>query len=137
MIILGLFLFNIRTALIVAVTIPFALLFAFICLDWQAHSGESAVHRRHRFRNHRGRRGGDGREYLPRIGGAARPDHTTWLTVIRAGGARRGAAHLLRHRGDHRRLSPHLRADRAFRTAVPADGGHDVVRAAGLACCAL
>src|SRR5277367_5314069 len=35
MIILGLFLFNIRTALIVAVTIPFALLFSFICLDWR------------------------------------------------------------------------------------------------------
>ncbi len=35
MIILGLMLFNFRTALIVAVTIPFALLFAFICLDWR------------------------------------------------------------------------------------------------------
>src|ERR1700677_3971908 len=35
MVILGLFLFNIRTALIVSVTIPFALLFAFICLDWR------------------------------------------------------------------------------------------------------
>jgi cobalt-zinc-cadmium resistance protein CzcA len=35
LIILGLFLFSVRTALIVAVTIPFALLFSFICLDWQ------------------------------------------------------------------------------------------------------
>ncbi len=35
MVILGLFLFSIRTALIVAVTIPFALLFSFICLDWR------------------------------------------------------------------------------------------------------
>ncbi len=34
-IILGLFLFNVRTALIVAITIPFSLLFAFICLDWR------------------------------------------------------------------------------------------------------
>ena len=34
LIILAIFLFSIRTALIVAVTIPFALLFAFICLDW-------------------------------------------------------------------------------------------------------
>lgn len=34
LIILGLFLFSVRTALIVAVTIPFALLFSFICLDW-------------------------------------------------------------------------------------------------------
>jgi len=31
--ILGLLLFSVRTALIVAVTIPFSLLFAFICLD--------------------------------------------------------------------------------------------------------
>lgn len=34
LVILVIFLFNFRTALIVAVTIPFALLFAFICLDW-------------------------------------------------------------------------------------------------------
>ena len=33
LVILGLMLFNVRTALIVAVTIPFALLFSFICLD--------------------------------------------------------------------------------------------------------
>ena len=35
LIILGIFLFSVRTALIVAFTIPFALLFAFICLDWR------------------------------------------------------------------------------------------------------
>jgi cobalt-zinc-cadmium resistance protein CzcA len=35
MIILGLFLLNVRTALIVACTIPFSLMFAFICLDWK------------------------------------------------------------------------------------------------------
>ncbi len=34
LVVLGLFLFSFRTALIVAVTIPFSLLFAFICLDW-------------------------------------------------------------------------------------------------------
>jgi cobalt-zinc-cadmium resistance protein CzcA len=34
LVILGLMLFSVRSALIVAVTIPFALLFAFICLDW-------------------------------------------------------------------------------------------------------
>ncbi len=33
--VLGLLLFSVRTALIVAVTIPFALMFAFICLDWR------------------------------------------------------------------------------------------------------
>src|SRR5579863_4719951 len=35
LVILGLFLFNARTAIIVALTIPFALMFAFICLDWR------------------------------------------------------------------------------------------------------
>src|ERR1700688_1917713 len=35
LLILGLFLFSVRTALIVAVTIPFALMFSFICLDWR------------------------------------------------------------------------------------------------------
>src|SRR5665213_2983883 len=35
LLILGLFLFNVRTAIIVAFTIPFALMFAFICLDWR------------------------------------------------------------------------------------------------------
>src|SRR5580765_2282430 len=34
LVILVLFLFSVRTALIVAVAIPFALLFSFICLDW-------------------------------------------------------------------------------------------------------
>src|SRR5665213_3470370 len=35
LIVLVIFLFNIRAALIVAVTIPFALMFAFICLGWR------------------------------------------------------------------------------------------------------
>ena len=35
LVILGVFLFSVRTALIVAITIPFALMFAFICLDWR------------------------------------------------------------------------------------------------------
>ena len=35
LIILGIFLFNIRAAIIVAITIPFALMFSFICLDWR------------------------------------------------------------------------------------------------------
>jgi cobalt-zinc-cadmium resistance protein CzcA len=35
LVILGLLLFSARTALIVAVTIPFSLLFSFICLDWR------------------------------------------------------------------------------------------------------
>src|ERR1700722_9682141 len=35
LIFLGIFLFNIRAAIIVAITIPFALMFSFICLDWR------------------------------------------------------------------------------------------------------
>ncbi len=35
MLILAVFLLNVRTALIVACTIPFSLMFAFICLDWK------------------------------------------------------------------------------------------------------
>ena len=35
MLILAIFLLNVRTALIVACTIPFSLMFAFICLDWK------------------------------------------------------------------------------------------------------
>ncbi len=35
LIVLGIFLLNVRAALIVSITIPFALLFAFICLDWR------------------------------------------------------------------------------------------------------
>ena len=35
LVILGIFLFSVRTALIVAITIPFALMFSFICLDWR------------------------------------------------------------------------------------------------------
>lgn len=35
LVILGIFLFNVRTAIIVAITIPFALMFSFICLDWR------------------------------------------------------------------------------------------------------
>ena len=35
LLILGIFLFSVRTALIVAATIPFSLLFSFICLDWR------------------------------------------------------------------------------------------------------
>ncbi len=35
LVVLGLFLFSARAAIIVAITIPFALMFAFICLDWR------------------------------------------------------------------------------------------------------
>jgi heavy metal efflux system protein len=35
LVVLGIFLFSIRAAIIVAITIPFALMFSFICLDWR------------------------------------------------------------------------------------------------------
>ena len=132
LVILVLFLFSVRTALIVAVTIPFALLFAFICLDW-AHIPANLLSIgaidfgmivdgacRH------------GGEHLPRAGGTARRDIRRDRRHSRRG-ARRRAAHLLRKRRHHRGLPADLRLDRAVRTPVPADGGHDVVRAARVA----
>ena len=62
-VILFLFLGNVRGALIVALTIPFSLLFASICLDLRKHSGQSAVAGRARFRHGGGWRGGDGGEH--------------------------------------------------------------------------
>ena len=128
LVILGMFLFNVRTAIIVAITIPFALMFAFICLDWRHIPANllsigaidfgilvdgAVVMVENVFRE---------------LAAAARrriqPDRRDPRRR-----ARRRAAHLLRGRRDHRRLSSHLRADRTFGTAVPADGGHHVVRA--------
>ncbi len=73
-VILFLFLGNIRGALIVALTIPFSLLFASICLEPESHSGQPAFAGRARFRHGGGRRGGDGGEHRPLSGPpAARP----------------------------------------------------------------
>jgi cobalt-zinc-cadmium resistance protein CzcA len=35
LVVLGIFLFSVRAAIIVSITIPFALMFSFICLDWR------------------------------------------------------------------------------------------------------
>ena len=64
-IILFLFLGNVRGAIIVALTIPFSLLFAATCLNLAAHSREPALARRAGFRHGGGWRGGDGREHRP------------------------------------------------------------------------
>ena len=64
-VILIFFLYDFRAGLIVATTIPLALLFAFICLDLQTRLGQSALHRRDRLRNPGRRRGGHGGEHLP------------------------------------------------------------------------
>ena len=130
--ILGIFLFSVRTALIVAVTIPFALLFSFICLDW-AHIPANllsigaidfgmivdgaVVMVENIFR-----------ELADRHGKKFNLDRRHPRR-----GARRRAADLLRHRGDHRGVPADLRADRPVGPAVPPDGRHDVVRAGRLA----
>ena len=64
-IILFLFLGNARGAIIVALTIPFALLFAATCLNLAAHPREPALSRRAGFRHGRGRRRRHGREHRP------------------------------------------------------------------------
>ena len=83
-IILFLFLGNVRGALIVALTIPFSLLFAATCLQLQAYSGESAVAGRARFRHGGGRRGGDGGEHrAPSVASPARATRRTPMEKIR------------------------------------------------------
>ena len=59
------FLYDVRSGLIVAVTVPLALLIAFIVPRPSEHPGEPAVDRRDRLRHSRRRRGRDGREHLP------------------------------------------------------------------------
>ena len=62
-IILLMFLGNIRGAIIVALTIPFSLLFAAIVFEAEGHSGQPAFAGRAGFRHGGGWRGGDGGEY--------------------------------------------------------------------------
>ena len=89
---------------------------------------QPALHRRHRFRHHRGWRGGHGGEHLPRTLRAARGRNLARGGCHPRRGARCGAAHLLCGRRDHRRLSPHLRPHRAVRAFVPAHGGYHDLR---------
>ena len=60
-----LFLGDLRSALIVSATIPFALLFAVVILVLSRRVGEPAVDGRDRLRHHRRRDGDHGREHLP------------------------------------------------------------------------
>ena len=113
LVILGLFLFSVRTALIVAVTIPFALMFSFICLDWRHIPANllsigaidfgiivdgSVVMVENIFR-----------ELAARHGAKLQPHGSDSRR-----GEGRGAADFLRHRRDYRRLYPHLRPHRAL-----------------------
>ncbi len=62
-IVLMLFLGNFRAAIIVALTIPFSLLFAAILLNSESYPGQSPFTRSTRLRHGRGRRGCDGRKH--------------------------------------------------------------------------
>ena len=133
LVILGVFLFSVRTALIVAVTIPFALLFAFICLDWRHIPANllsigaidfgiivdgAVVMVENIFREIAARHQEDN---LQRQGRDPRC------------GPRCGAAYLLCRRRHHRRISSYLRADRTLGPPVPANGGYHVFRAGRVA----
>ena len=59
------FLGNLRSAVIVGMTIPFALFFAVGILVMRGEFGEPIVGRRHRLRPDRGRHGDHGRKHLP------------------------------------------------------------------------
>ena len=105
------FLVSFRAAVIAALTIPLALLFAFIFLARHRGSRQSAFHRRDRFRNHHRRHDRDGRKHLSRTGRATR--HR--LRIARSDSARRprrGPPDFLFGRGDHRRIFADLCADR-------------------------
>ena len=127
-VILIFFLYDVRSGLIVAVTIPLSLLFAFACLDLQGASANllsigaidfgilvdaavimvENIYRRLAEREDSAA-GVDGRH--PRGCGGGR------------------SAALLLGRGDRGQLPPDLRPDRPVGRAVQADGGHDDLRA--------
>ncbi len=71
-VILFMFVSNIRTAVIVAINIPLALLFAFSMLFCPRQVGQPAVHRRGGLRHHRRFLGHHGREHLSQPGDRAR-----------------------------------------------------------------
>ena len=130
------FLGNLRSAVIVGATIPFALFFAVGILVLRGEFGESSVGRRDRFRPDRRCDGHHGRKHLPL---AERPRKPAARPRRRSGRCRRRAARqeacdfpcrgrgepldLLRGRHHHRRLhsavhaerrrGPHLRPDGA------------------------
>ncbi len=127
-VVLVFFLYDIRAGLIVATTIPLALLFAFCCLDVQGASANllsigaidfgilvdaAVVMVENIFRQVAA---------AQRLGAQYRRDHQ---------GRRRrsGSAAVLRRRRDRGELPADLRADRSVRHLVQADGGHDGVRA--------
>ena len=131
-IILIFFLYDIRSGLIVAVTIPLALLIAFICLDLRGIPANllsiGAI------------------DFGILVDGAvvmveniyrqlARRHGTEYRVDRRDQGRGVGSepADRVRDGGDRRRLPADLRADRSVGKAVPPDGRHDDLRAARIA----
>ena len=115
------FLYDFRAGLIVAVSIPLALLFAFICLDAAKCLGKSAVHRRGGLWNLGGRRGGHGGKHFPPDRGA-QGDSAQRQGNHSGRGRRGGSPAFLRSRGDRGELPADLRSVRAFRDAVQTHG---------------
>ena len=128
LVVLGIFLFNIRAAIIVAITIPFALMFSFICLDWRHIPANllsigaidfgilvdgAVVMVENVFRELAAREGED-YDLIYVIRSAAKDVERPIFSYAVA--------------GDYRRLSAHLRADRSLRQIISADGGHHGVR---------
>ena len=122
------FLYDLRAGLIVAASIPLALLFAFICLDLQNASANllsigavdfgilvdgAVVMVENIFRQMAARQAGP----------------LDVMQIIKDAAARSGPPAGVCSRGDRRRLSADLRAVGTFRKAVQTDGGHDGVRA--------
>ena len=130
LIVLIFFLVSFRAAVIVALTIPLSLLFAFILLhgrgvpanllsigaiDFGIIIDGTVVMMENIYR-----------ELADRAGTGLQPARSH-----RRGGARRGPAHFLFRRGHPGRIPSHLRADRPFGETLRSDGGDDVLRAAG------
>ena len=104
-IILLLFLGNVRGAIIVALTIPFSLLFAAILSEAERHSGQPALAGRAGFRHGGGWRGGDGGEHRAPPGPSRADSRHSEGDDLR-GGARSAAAGVLRHRHHHHAYLP-------------------------------
>ena len=127
-IVLIFFLVSFRAAVITALTIPLALLFAFIFLHCTGEARQPALHRRHRFRHHHRRHRGDGGKHLPRARPARRPGLQTHEVILAAAQDvdrpifYSVAVIIAGYLAD-------LCSERACRKTVPSDGGHHGVRA--------
>lgn len=129
-IILFLFLGNARGALIVALTIPFAI--CFYLSRSQTNSGESAVAWRAGFRHGRGRCGCDGGKHRAPYGTHGSRAKTDNDSHSRSG-PRSAAACLLCDRNHHHGIPTHLHATERRRAPVQANGLDRRLRAAGRA----